>query len=61
MEPLTRSIVDFTGCQRGADALEIMQREGRELLVVAENEKFRGVITFRDLASFLTITIKNRS
>jgi Zn-dependent protease len=56
MEPLTGSVV--TSGSSAADALEIMQRKGRELLVVADNEKFMGVITFRDLASFLTITIK---
>ncbi len=57
MEPLTRSIV-VTPDSSAADALEVMQRHGRELLLVADSGKFMGVITFRDLASFLTITIK---
>ncbi len=57
MEPLTRSIV-VKPESNAADALDIMQRKGRELLLVAEGGKFLGVITFRDLASFLTITIK---
>jgi len=57
MEPLTPSIV-VTPDSSAADALEIMQRRGRELLLVADNGKFMGVITFRDLASYLTITIK---
>ena len=57
MEPLTRSVV-VAPDSSAADALEIMQRKGRELLLVAVDEKFLGVITFRDLASYLTITIK---
>lgn len=57
MEPLTRSNV-ITPDANAADALEIMQRKGLELLMVAENGKFLGVITFRDLANYLAITIK---
>jgi Zn-dependent protease/predicted transcriptional regulator len=57
MEPLTRSVVVAPGSS-AADALEIMQRKGRELLLVADNGKFLGAIAFRDLASYLTITIK---
>jgi len=57
MEPLSRTIVVAPG-DSAADALEIMQRKDRELLVVADNGKFLGVITFRDLASYLAITIK---
>lgn len=57
MEPLTPSVV-VKPDSNAADALEIMQRKGRELLLVADDGKFMGVITFRDLASYLTITIK---
>lgn len=57
MEPLTRSVV-VTPDSNAADALEIMQRKGRELLLVADNGKFLGAVAFRDLASYLTITIK---
>ena len=57
MEPLTRHNVIAPGAS-AADALEMMQRKGLELLMVAEDEKFVGVITFRDLASYLAITIK---
>jgi Zn-dependent protease/predicted transcriptional regulator len=57
MEPLTHSIVVAPN-DSAADALETMQRKGHELLMVAEEGKFLGVITFRDLASYLAITIK---
>jgi len=57
MEPLTRSTVVSPG-DSAADALETMQHKGRELLMVADNGKFMGVITFRDLASYLSITIR---
>jgi Zn-dependent protease/predicted transcriptional regulator len=57
MEPLKPSVVvppDFSA----ADALELMQRKGREQLLVARDGKFLGMVTFRDLASYLAITIK---
>ena len=57
MEPLTRSIV-VAPDDNAADALETMQHKGHELLMVAEDGKFLGVITFRDLASYLAITLK---
>jgi Zn-dependent protease/predicted transcriptional regulator len=57
MEPLTRSVV-VAPESSAADALDIMQRKGRELLLVADNGKFLGAVAFRDLASYLTITIK---
>ena len=57
MEPLTRSNVIAPDAS-AADALETMQRKGLELIMVAEAGKFIGVITFRDLASYLAITIK---
>lgn len=41
------------------DALERMQEHGLEMLMVTGDEdKFMGVITFRDLATFLSITHK---
>lgn len=41
-----------------ADALEIMQKHAKEQLLVAEDGKFMGVITLRDLANYLSITMK---
>lgn len=41
-----------------ADALDIMQRHAREQLLVADQNKFLGVIMFRDLANYLAITMK---
>lgn len=41
------------------DALDLMQKHGKEMLVVTdENRRFMGVINFRDLAAFLSITMK---
>lgn len=41
------------------DALDLMQSHGREMLMVTgENNQFMGVISFRDLATFLSITMK---
>ncbi len=57
MEPLSATIVIAPEAS-AADALEIMQRHGREMLLVTEKGRFSGVITFRDIASFLTISIK---
>lgn len=57
MEPLTPSVV-VSPDSSAADALDLMQRKGHEQLLVAENGRFLGVITFRDLASYLAITMK---
>jgi Zn-dependent protease/predicted transcriptional regulator len=57
MEPLTPALV-VTPDFGAADALEKMQRQGMEQLLVVDNDKFMGVITFRDLASYLAITMK---
>jgi Zn-dependent protease/CBS domain-containing protein len=57
MEPLTPSVV-IASTGSAAEALEIMQRSGKELLLVADEGVFLGVITFRDLASFLAITMR---
>jgi Zn-dependent protease/predicted transcriptional regulator len=57
MEPLTPAMVVAPG-DSAADALERMQRKGHELLMVSESGKFLGVITLRDLSSFLAITLR---
>lgn len=58
MEELNPSIV-VPPHFNAADALETMQRKGRESLLVADEAgKLLGVVAFRDLASYLTITIK---
>lgn len=57
MEPLTPSTAvppDFNA----ADALEIMQKNGREQLLVASDGRLLGVVTLRDLASYLAVTMK---
>lgn len=41
-----------------ADALDLMHREGRDTLLVEKEGKFLGVVTFRDLVAFLSITMK---
>lgn len=41
-----------------ADALEIMQKHKKEQLLVADGGKFMGVIMLRDLANYLSITMK---
>ncbi len=41
-----------------ADALDLMHREGRDTLLVEKDGKFLGVVTFRDLVAFLSITMK---
>lgn len=41
-----------------ADALDQMHRTGREMLLVADDGKFVGAVNFRDLATFLSITMK---
>lgn len=41
-----------------ADALDMMQRTGREMLLVADGEEFLGAVSFRDLVAFLSITMK---
>ena len=46
--------VDFNA----ADALDQMHRTGREMLLVANDGKFVGAVNFRDLATFLSITMK---
>jgi Zn-dependent protease/predicted transcriptional regulator len=57
MDPVTPKVV-VSPDSSAANALELMQRKGQEQLLVADDGKFLGVITFRDLASYLAITIK---
>ena len=57
MEPLSAHFVVAPDAS-AADALEIMQRYGREMMLVSEKGRLSGAITFRDLASFLSISIK---
>ncbi len=54
LTPVTVVSPDFSA----ADALDLMQRKGREQLLVADNGRFLGILTFRDLASYLAIAIK---
>jgi len=41
-----------------ADALEIMQKSGRELLLIKNKGYFLGVVAFRDLSSYLAINMR---
>lgn len=57
MEPVS-SVTVLTPDFNAADALDLMQRQGRDVLLVAEGKTFLGVVAFRDLASYLAITMK---
>jgi Zn-dependent protease/predicted transcriptional regulator len=57
MEPLTKHST-VSPDYNAADALEIMQKYKVEQLLVAEEGKLLGAITFRDLASYLAISMK---
>lgn len=41
-----------------ADALDLMQRQRHESLVVAKDQKMMGVIEYRDLTAYLSVTMK---
>lgn len=41
-----------------ADALDLMQRLGKDALLVANEGKFLGVVNLRDLAAYLSVTMK---
>lgn len=57
MEPIgDNTVVDPDSS--AADALELMQRQNRESLLVARDRKFHGVVALRDLAAFLSIAMK---
>ena len=63
MEPPTSDTVIGPDAN-AADALDLLQKHGREMLLVAKDRKFIGVVTFRDLISYLSISRKvdhNRS
>lgn len=57
MEPLSEKNV-VTPDSSAADAFEMMQKTGQESLLVAEDGKYLGIIAFRDLAAYLSITMK---
>ncbi len=57
MESLT-SKTAVTPDFNAADALELMQKYSREQLLVADGGKLLGIVTFRDLAGYLAITMK---
>ena len=45
--------------ENAANALETIKKHGKELLLVTDNNnRYIGVITFRDLANYLAITMK---
>lgn len=57
MEPLSdKNVVkpDYNA----ADALDMMQRLRKEQLLVADGKHFLGVVSYRDLAAYLSITMK---
>ncbi len=41
-----------------ADALERLQKQGKDQLMVADDGHFKGVVTYRDISNFLAITMK---
>lgn len=41
-----------------ADALDLMQRLHKDQLLVADGKKFLGIVSYRDLAAYLSITMK---
>jgi Zn-dependent protease/predicted transcriptional regulator len=41
-----------------ADALDLMQRLRKDQLLVADGKNFKGVVSYRDLAAYLSITMK---
>ena len=55
MEPVTRDNTVPPGFN-AAEALDQMQRQQRDQLLVAEGDKFLGAVALRDLAAFLSIT-----
>jgi Zn-dependent protease/predicted transcriptional regulator len=57
MEPLSdRNVVGPE--ESAATALDVMQRLKKDQLLVAEDRNFLGVIAWRDLAAYLSITMK---
>jgi len=57
MEPLTPDNT-VQPSHNAADALALMQKKGKDSLLIAENGEFRGVIALRDLFAYLSISMK---
>jgi hypothetical protein len=57
MEPLNDKNV-VAPDYNAADALDMMQRLRKEQLLVADGKRFMGVVSYRDLAAYLSITMK---
>jgi Zn-dependent protease/CBS domain-containing protein len=57
MEPVSdkNSIAAHTSA---AEAMDHMQRENREFILVAENEKLQGILSIRDIMAYLSINTK---
>lgn len=57
MEPLTpqNTVAPDTSA---ADALDKMRQDGRDIIMVAGEQKLLGVVHFRDLANYLSISMK---
>lgn len=56
MEPVTdkNSVAsDFNA----ADALEMLQRQGKDLLLVREGRKLLGAVSYRDLVSYVSVSV----
>ncbi len=57
MEPLTDK--NSVGPDyNAADALDLMQRLRKEQVLVADGKNFLGIVSYRDLAAYLSITMK---
>jgi Zn-dependent protease/predicted transcriptional regulator len=57
MEPLDAKTAVAPG-YNAADALDLMQRLSKEQLLIADGKRFMGVVSYRDLAAYLSITMK---
>lgn len=57
MQPLTENNT-IDPDTSAADALEMMQKQGRDSLLVTRDGAFMGVIALRDLLAYLSITMK---
>ncbi len=57
MAPLNANIVVAPETS-AADALELMQRQQSESLMVAKERKFIGIVAFRDLAAYLAVSMR---
>ena len=57
MEPVT-ALNTVAPSFNAAEALDLMQRQQRDQLLIADNGRFLGAVALRDLAAFLSITKK---